>query len=558
MTDLFDLISKDLRTDHIKHLNSRAHSLTIHLPLPEISAYLTESQDPELLVYLSALLLVKLDRVAPTGPLAIPMLSMACTTMAVHRPDLIPNMAHYLSAIVATEMMKASDTDALVWAEVAYCTQQYEGASTAPTHSGNIRLARLLWPRASQLANAPRAEEVIEIIDLLAKARRFSFDLDPVSRVIAKSAIAFAIERNPRGRNEISGDTALDAEILQKVRDMNIQCEILRNDIEKLQRLLGAPDNIDKCEFTFLRDIFPKPAPPPRFLMDDIVFIDESAIVFTNKYFSARRTADFQVAVHQGYYQDSPVAVKMYESVSVDADFTLVEKEVKCYQYLSRMASDLNCFIRYHGSYIERNTLNIVMDYYQNDLMQAINEKMNSGEEFHEQTLTMMFKKLLVSFAEMESLGIIHGDIKPQNILIDQYWNLKIIDFSLSVLKNSELTCGITGDNLVQGTSGYMSPELMELEGNNKHQGNFSPEKADVFSLGMVFLQLLTLRSLEGLNAFRSNPQIMAILEKVRYEWAKKLLRPMLNADYRERPRFKDCLQFIDEVNCTLTYHQRR
>ena len=169
------------------------------------------------------------------------------------------------------------------------------------------------------------------------------------------------------------------------------------------------------------------------------------------------------------------------------------------------MSSDKNCFIKYHGVYAEEKTLNLVMDFYQKDLWVAICEKMRTGNEFSELVLAIMFKKLLISFAEMERVGIFHGDIKPQNILTDDYWNLKIIDFSVSVLKNSDLISGNTGVNMVQGTTAYMAPELLELRENKQDKGVFSPEKADVFSLGMVFLQLLTLRSLEGLNSRNRN-----------------------------------------------------
>ena len=103
-----------------------------------------------------------------------------------------------------------------------------------------------------------------------------------------------------------------------------------------------------------------------------------------------------------------------------------------------------------------------------------------------------------------------------------------------------------------------MAPELLELRENKQDKGVFSPEKADVFSLGMVFLQLLTLRSLEGLNPRSGNLRMMSIVDTVKYSWAKKLLEPMLNVDYKERPKFKDCLKFVDVAQSTLTYHEER
>lgn len=75
---------------------------------------------------------------------------------------------------------------------------------------------------------------------------------------------------------------------------------------------------------------------------------------------------------------------------------------------------------------------------------------------------------------------IIHFDIKPQNILLDQNFNAKVSDFGLAKLVNREQSEVIT---LLRGTPGYMAPELLNM--------HFT-EKADVFSFGVMVVEIVS------------------------------------------------------------------
>ncbi|XP_059064569.1 G-type lectin S-receptor-like serine/threonine-protein kinase SD2-5 [Cryptomeria japonica] len=75
---------------------------------------------------------------------------------------------------------------------------------------------------------------------------------------------------------------------------------------------------------------------------------------------------------------------------------------------------------------------------------------------------------------------IIHFDIKPHNILLDQHFIAKISDFGLAKLIDREQTEVIT---LLRGTPGYMAPELLNM--------HFT-EKADVFSFGVVVVEIVS------------------------------------------------------------------
>ncbi|XP_039158699.1 G-type lectin S-receptor-like serine/threonine-protein kinase SD2-5 [Eucalyptus grandis] len=74
---------------------------------------------------------------------------------------------------------------------------------------------------------------------------------------------------------------------------------------------------------------------------------------------------------------------------------------------------------------------------------------------------------------------IIHLDIKPQNILLDEHFNAKLADFGLSKLINKDQSHVMT---TMRGTPGYLAPEWLS---------SLITEKVDVYSFGIVMLEVL-------------------------------------------------------------------
>jgi serine/threonine protein kinase len=77
--------------------------------------------------------------------------------------------------------------------------------------------------------------------------------------------------------------------------------------------------------------------------------------------------------------------------------------------------------------------------------------------------------------------GIVHRDIKPQNVLLDEAGDTKVADFGIALAASRTST---SGTNLLLGTPSYMSPEQAMGE-------RVGPE-SDLYSLGVVLYEMLT------------------------------------------------------------------
>jgi serine/threonine protein kinase/tetratricopeptide (TPR) repeat protein len=83
--------------------------------------------------------------------------------------------------------------------------------------------------------------------------------------------------------------------------------------------------------------------------------------------------------------------------------------------------------------------------------------------------------------AEAHRLGVVHRDLKPQNIMIDKEGNARIMDFGIA---RSLRAKGITGSGVMIGTPEYMSPEQVE--------GKEANHRADIYSLGVILYEMVT------------------------------------------------------------------
>jgi eukaryotic-like serine/threonine-protein kinase len=96
-------------------------------------------------------------------------------------------------------------------------------------------------------------------------------------------------------------------------------------------------------------------------------------------------------------------------------------------------------------------------------------------------TAISIAKQVCDGLAEAHRLGVIHRDLKPQNIQIDKGGQAKIMDFGIA---RSVVAKGVTDGGLAVGTPQYMSPEQAEARGVDA--------RTDLYALGVILYEMLT------------------------------------------------------------------
>ena len=97
---------------------------------------------------------------------------------------------------------------------------------------------------------------------------------------------------------------------------------------------------------------------------------------------------------------------------------------------------------------------------------------------------------------------IVHRDVKPQNVLVDEEGSAKVTDFGIARTLDQE---GLTADGRVLGTTDYVSPE--------QALGHVVTGQSDIYSLGVVLYEMLT-----GDVPFHGENQVAVAMKHVREE----------------------------------------
>lgn len=139
----------------------------------------------------------------------------------------------------------------------------------------------------------------------------------------------------------------------------------------------------------------------------------------------------------------------------------------------------------------------IVMEYVPGKtLKQLIRSR---GPLVNEEAVDIM-KQLCSAVAEAHSRGIIHRDIKPQNVIIKADGSLKILDFGIATALGS---VQLTQANNVMGSVHYLAPELAK--------GEPASFQSDIYALGIVLYEMLT-----GDVPFKADQAVQVALKHMR------------------------------------------
>jgi len=144
---------------------------------------------------------------------------------------------------------------------------------------------------------------------------------------------------------------------------------------------------------------------------------------------------------------------------------------------LARKITHKNVCRMYHLGR-EEETFFITMEYVKGENLKCFIDK---AGRLPEKKILTIAKQLCSGLAEAHSLGVVHRDLKPQNIMIDKDGNAKIMDFGIARSIEGKR---MTASGMAIGTPDYMSPEQIE--------GDEADERSDIYLLGVILYEIVT------------------------------------------------------------------
>ena len=120
--------------------------------------------------------------------------------------------------------------------------------------------------------------------------------------------------------------------------------------------------------------------------------------------------------------------------------------------------------------------------------------------KFSPQQAIGMMEQVCRALDAAHSEGVIHRDLKPQNIMRDRQGRIVVMDFGLA---RSLGDSGMTQTGAIVGTMEYMSPE--------QALGMPLDQRSDIFSVGLIFYELLT-----GKAPYKADTAIASLMKRTR------------------------------------------
>jgi len=182
-----------------------------------------------------------------------------------------------------------------------------------------------------------------------------------------------------------------------------------------------------------------------------------------------------------------------------------------------------------------------------------LKQQINEGHERLHYRLEKILCAAALSVEHMHKQGWTHRDIKPDNFLVNDENEVRLIDFTIARKIPKGLSKMFGGKAPVQGTYSYMSPEQI--------RGKEVDARADIYGFGCMVFELMTGKvpftgsnSSELLNKhLRARPQDINQLQKnVQADFA-KLVHRMLAKDPADRP--ESLMEFYRELKAGRCFH---
>ncbi|MBK6765706.1 MAG: serine/threonine protein kinase [bacterium] len=137
---------------------------------------------------------------------------------------------------------------------------------------------------------------------------------------------------------------------------------------------------------------------------------------------------------------------------------------------------------------------------------ETLRSKIKRDKSLSPEMLRRLADSLLSALATLHDAGILHRDVKPENILLRNDGQFKLTDFSLALLSDAPK---LTHHSAVVGTPAYLAPELA--------RGKAPSVQSDLFAIGVVLFESAT-----GVNPFLADSLLESLrrVREVEPEWS--------------------------------------
>eukprot|EP01155_Anaeramoeba_flamelloides_P025047 Anaeramoba_flamelloidesa812127_45.p1 GENE.a812127_45~~a812127_45.p1 ORF type:complete len:770 (-),score=203.95 a812127_45:13-2322(-) len=228
------------------------------------------------------------------------------------------------------------------------------------------------------------------------------------------------------------------------------------------------------------------------------------------------------------------------------------ERDVKLFESEIATLSILNHrnVIRLLGSYVseskeKKKEFCLIMPFMKNGSLKEFIEKPDlsiyQNHQTNERKINLV-KQIVDAMSYLHNSGILHLDLKPSNLLLNEDNDIKITDFGLSRPFFDEKSITMTG-SLVIGTLDYMAPEM--------RRSAKCSEKSDVYSFGILLYELFTgKKPSAGLFAVLRFPENVP-------QYIKELIMRCLDENPKRRPSFFKIKEIISELNKEEDYYYK-
>ncbi len=224
--------------------------------------------------------------------------------------------------------------------------------------------------------------------------------------------------------------------------------------------------------------------------------------VFLARQLSLNRLVAIKVTADRGYEGRMMAQLEHRRIVQVFSETVSTEHGIRmlCMQFVAGVTLQkiVDELARIEASRRSGRALVEILDRFVNDHETAFDPSgLRDRELLINSTLTeavcWIGEQIAEALAFAHQQGVLHRDVKPANILLNQYGHPMLTDFSVAFQANSSTSDGAT---VLGGTMGFMSPEhCRAVEQPHASPGTDVDQRSDIFSLGKVLNCLLHTRS---------------------------------------------------------------